>query len=290
MPKPEILSIGSLVIDVINGSKKIGGASANTAVDMRMLGAEAGLLTGLSQETESKDYQRYLNQIGIPVYGLSRDLDQLPRCVIHMGDDGKEIGYDWHGNGIEELFQSSEVDNELIRNYPMIYLAICEQAFAQKVSKTVTPDQVLSYNPGSRVFDDLEYFKATQPRADFIFLNEREYGHLLAQGVVQEPSDLIVRDDQVAVLTAGSKDTLLVSRDTIQYVTPETVVAIDETGAGDSFASAFLWAKIQGYPFIDCVRIGNLLASFVVQQIGCQIESDTANKFKKEAKRRRLIR
>lgn len=290
MSKSEVLSIGSLVIDVINGEKKIGGASANAAVDMKMLGAQSALLTGLSEETDSVDYQQYLSQIGIPVYGLPRTLKQLPRCVIHMGEDGKEVGYDWFGNGIEELFQSAEVDSELIKRYPMIYLAICEQVFALKVSRSVKTNQVLSYNPGSRVFDDLEYFKAIQPRADFIFLNEREYGHLLSQGVIQKPEDLIVKNGQVAIITAGSKDTILVSSEAVKYVSPESVVAIDETGAGDSFASAFLWARMQGYPFETCVKIGNLLASFVVQQVGCQIDLETTGKFKIEAKKRGLIK
>lgn len=116
----EILSIGSLVIDVINGQKKVGGASANAAVDLKMLGSESSLLTALSKEVDSINYQVHLGSLGIPVYGLQEQLDQLPRCVIQMGDDGKEIGYDWFGNGVEEAFQTAEVDADLIKKFPLI--------------------------------------------------------------------------------------------------------------------------------------------------------------------------
>lgn len=291
MPKnSETLSIGSLVIDVINGQKKVGGASANAAVDLKMLGSESSLLTALSSETDSVNYQEHLGSLGIPVYGLQEQLDQLPRCVIQMGDDGKEIGYDWFGNGVEEAFQTAEVDAQLIKKFPLIYLAICEHMFATRVAEEVDDSQILAYNPGSRVFEDHQYFKQIQQRANYIFLNEAEYGHLVAEGFVLTPQDLIVKPNQVAIITAGKRETTLVSQNELIKVKPEIVTAIDETGAGDSFASAFLWARVQGYPFETCMRIGNLLASFVVRQVGCQVGSTTADAFKNDAKKRGLIR
>jgi len=285
----ETLSVGSLVIDVINGQEKVGGASANAAVDLKMLGAQSTLLTALSNEPVAVDYQNYLNTLGVAVYGLSDKLAQLPRCVIEMGSDGKEIGYDWQANGVEDLFQVSEVDAQLVTKFPLVYLAICEHIFAGKIAKTVNLDQILAYNPGSRVFEAHDLFKEVQQRANYIFLNEAEYGHLVAEGFVQEPSDLIIKHDQVAIITAGKRETTLVSATETVRVHPEHVTAIDETGAGDSFASAFLWARMKGYPFESCIRIGNLLASFVVQQVGCQVDAGTTAKFMNEANKRGLL-
>lgn len=287
--KPEVLSIGSLVIDVINGENKIGGASANVAVDLQMLGSRSSLLTALSHEKISVEYKSHLESLGIPVHGLGGSLEQLPRCVIRMGDDGKEIDYDWFGNGVEELFQFSEIDAALITEFPLIYLAICEHIYASKVARGINDSQILAYNPGSRTLEDHAFFKQIQQRADYIFLNEGEYGHLVANGFIQNPQELIVRTNQVAVITAGNKETTLVSENETIKVEPELVRAVDETGAGDSFASAFIWARIQGYPFERCLRIGNLLASFVVRQVGCQVDSDTVRMFKTEAKNRDLL-
>jgi len=290
MPKQfEALSVGSLVIDVINGQKTVGGASANAAVDLRMLGTKSSVLTAISDEPEAIDYQTYLNSLGVHIYGLQNKLAQLPRCVIEMGSDGKEIGYDWQANGVEDLFQVSEVDAQLVTRFPLIYLAICEHIFAGKIARTVNLDQILAYNPGSRVLEDHDLFKQVQQRANYIFLNEAEYGHLVSKGFVQVPGDLIIKPDQVAVITAGKRETLLVSATDTIKVQPEQVLTVDETGAGDSFASAFLWARMSGYPFESCVRMGNLLASFVVQQIGCQIDTNTADKFMSEAQKRGLL-
>lgn len=290
MRRTEVLSIGSLVIDSINGKKKVGGAAANVAVNMHRLGGSPSILTALSQEQEACEYHRMLNDMGIKVHELPSRLEKLPHCVIRMGADGKQESIQWFGNGIEELFQSSELDNDLIKSAPSIYLAICETIYAKKVALEMPNDRTLSYNPGGRVFGDIDNFKPVQARANHTFLNEKEYGYLVTEGYVQKPSDLIHRPDQIAVITAGHRDTTLVTNDRTSTFPTETVPAIDETGAGDSFASAFLWARSEGYSVDTCVMIGNLLASFVVQQIGCQVDQRTADGFKSEAKKRGLLR
>ncbi len=287
--RTEALSIGSLAIDIINGQSEIGGASANVAVDLTMLGTTSALLTALSVEAAADNYQRYLNSLGIIVHGLGNKLAQLPRCIYQVNADGKETSLDWQGNGIEDLFKVSEVDSQLLTQYPLIYLAICEHVFATKVAAAVNYDQILAYNPGLRIREDHRFFKEIQQRANYLFLNEDEYGHLVAKGFVQRPEDLITRPDQVAIITAGKNETTLISAHEIIRVNPEVVVATKETGAGDSFASAFLWARMQGYPFESCIRMGNLLASFVVQQTGCQIDAATAQNFKTEARKRGLL-
>lgn len=289
MTSIEVLTIGSLVIDHINGEQKIGGAASNVAMNLNTLGTETALLTGLSHEPESKDYQRLLKTKGISVHGLSKTLDLLPRCIIQMGDDGKEVGYEWQGNGIENLFQNTDVDENLIKSFPLVYLAICEGIFAEKVAMAVLKNQVLSYNPGSRVFEGISLFKSVQSRANHIFLNEKEYGHLVHEGYIQKPQDLILNDDQIVIITAGNHDTTIVDSKSTYTFPVESVNPIDETGAGDSFASAFIWGRTQGYPYNQCARLGNLLASFTVQQVGAQINKDVANQFTIEAQKRGII-
>jgi sugar/nucleoside kinase (ribokinase family) len=289
MSEAEILTIGSLVVDHINGVQRIGGAASNVAANVSSLGTRTAILTGLSREQESSDYQSGMETRGISVYGLSKKLDLLPRCIIQMGEDGKELGYEWHGNGIEELFQNTDVDENLIKSFPLVYLAICEGIFAEKVTLAISKNQVLSYNPGSRVFEGIPLFKSVQSRANHIFLNEKEYGYLVAEGCVQKPRDLILNDNQVAVITAGNHDTTIVDSKSTRTFPVESVTSIDETGAGDSFASAFVWGRTQGYPYDRCVKLGNLLASFTVQQVGAQINSNVAKQFTIEARKRGII-
>jgi len=284
MKNSEILSVGSLVIDEINGNKSIGGAATNVAVNINTLGGRSALLTGLSHESVSQEFVDYLAQLEIPVHSLSKLLSELPKCVIHIDKDGKEEGYDWYGNGIEELFQSSEIDNEFIRSFPQVYLAICETTYASRLAKSLYSEQILSFNPGSRVFESTAAFREVQMRANYIFLNEKEYG------LTQEPQDLILRQDQVAVITRGNKDTWLITVKGIKQFTPEDITAVDETGAGDSFASAFTWARSQDIPLEKSVNLGNLLASFVVQQVGSHINKDTQQKFITEANKRDYLR
>lgn len=97
--------------------------------------------------------------------------------------------------------------------------------FANRVAEVVDDSQILAYNPGSRVFEDHQYFKQIQQRANYIFLNEAEYGHLVAEGFVLSPQDLIVKPNQVAIITAGKRETTLVSQNELIKVKPEIVTA-----------------------------------------------------------------
>ena len=46
---------------------------------------------------------------------------------------------------------------------------------------------------------------------------------------------------------------------------------IDTTGAGDTFVAGFLCGWAHGYNPFDCAKIGNIAASYSIQQIGSGI-------------------
>jgi sugar/nucleoside kinase (ribokinase family) len=51
-----------------------------------------------------------------------------------------------------------------------------------------------------------------------------------------------------------------------------TVKSIDTTGAGDLYASGFLFGLANGYPLDKCGRIGAILAGNVIEVVGPKID------------------
>jgi sugar/nucleoside kinase (ribokinase family) len=51
----------------------------------------------------------------------------------------------------------------------------------------------------------------------------------------------------------------------------ETVSVADTTGAGDLFASGFLYGYLEGYSLEQCAYFGNLLGGTIVGVIGAEI-------------------
>jgi sugar/nucleoside kinase (ribokinase family) len=50
---------------------------------------------------------------------------------------------------------------------------------------------------------------------------------------------------------------------------------LDTTGAGDLWASGFLYGYIQDWPLAECAALGARLGAEVVQRVGADLEEDT---------------
>jgi 5-dehydro-2-deoxygluconokinase len=53
------------------------------------------------------------------------------------------------------------------------------------------------------------------------------------------------------------------------YLPPYKVDVCTTIGAGDGFASGFLYAKLKGLPLTDCLHYGNAAAAIVVSRLSC---------------------
>jgi 5-dehydro-2-deoxygluconokinase len=53
------------------------------------------------------------------------------------------------------------------------------------------------------------------------------------------------------------------------YLPPYKVDVATTIGAGDGFASGFLYAKLKGHSLTDCLHYGNAAAAIVVSRLSC---------------------
>jgi len=56
------------------------------------------------------------------------------------------------------------------------------------------------------------------------------------------------------------------------HVKPWPAVAIDATGAGDTYAAGFLYAHSLGLPLKTCGEVGSIIAAKVVEVVGTKID------------------
>jgi ribokinase len=73
---------------------------------------------------------------------------------------------------------------------------------------------------------------------------------------------------KTAIITLGEHGATLVSRDGIDHFYPPKVKAIDTTGAGDTFAGAFLTALWQGQSIRDAINFANHAAAISTTRLG----------------------
>ncbi|MDR2362568.1 MAG: adenosine kinase [Prevotellaceae bacterium] len=113
-----------------------------------------------------------------------------------------------------------------------------------------------------------------QHYVDIVFANEAEAavftGHPPLSAV-----EKLSHHCQIAVVKIGDQGSLI-QRGTEQHIVPACPArAIDATGAGDLYASGFLYAHAIGLPLAQCGVMASTVAAKVVEIIGCRIDKST---------------
>ena len=107
-------------------------------------------------------------------------------------------------------------------------------------------------------------------RLDFFFPNLDEASALTGQKEPDAVADTLLDCGVKHVaLKLGGKGCLLKSREE-RHLVPAVpgVLCVDTTGAGDTFAGAFIAAILEGRSFADCGRFANAAASLCVETVG----------------------
>lgn len=73
---------------------------------------------------------------------------------------------------------------------------------------------------------------------------------------------------EIVIITDSSRRLYARCRDKCYSLMPPSVKVVHTTGAGDAFTAAFLGAYIKGHTFADCLRLGQVNSTSVIQDIG----------------------
>lgn len=143
---------------------------------------------------------------------------------------------------------------------------------------------LVSFDLGS--FELVRHFKPLiiellRNYVDIVFANEEEANELVGGGGPDECVDYLATMCHVAVVMMGPKGCLVKSKSDKYRCPTQPVKAVDTTGAGDCFASGFLYAYLQGYSLEQCARLGSLAGGEVVKYVGAEIPSQMWSELKK---------
>jgi len=140
----------------------------------------------------------------------------------------------------------------------------------------------LSFSPGELYA--AKGLKALAPilaRTSVLFANQREIQQLTAEDVTTGAGSCLKHGCHIVVVTLGKgasyKNVMATCyiRDTeneymVQPGNQNAISASDTTGAGDAFATGFLYSLLNGKDLEGCGHIGNIIARFSISQIGAR--------------------
>jgi sugar/nucleoside kinase (ribokinase family) len=123
-----------------------------------------------------------------------------------------------------------------------------------------------------------EEFRALiRDKVDILFGNEAEIKSLYQVDTFEAALEATRKEAKIAALTRSEKGSVVV-RGAETHAVPAASVAkvVDTTGAGDLYASGFLYGLTQNFPLDVCSKLGSICAAEIISHMGARPEADLA--------------
>ena len=106
---------------------------------------------------------------------------------------------------------------------------------------------------------------------DILFANEHELRALYQTSDLTSAVNAVREDADLAVVTLGAEGSLAATRSETHHVAAAPVDDIEDlTGAGDLYASGFLYGLARDADLVTCARLGGLAAAEVISHVGAR--------------------
>ncbi len=262
----------------------LGGSSANIAVGLARLGAKAGVIAALGDDSVSDFLVDFLKSEGVDTARVHRIPGYLPSLAlteIHPPDRFPQVFYrrdpvDTRVKLEEDDFRYAASGRMFLTNGTSLcaspsrestYRAL-ERAKAAGCTTVLDVDyRAMSWNePGEAGLA----VRLALPLVDMLIGNDTELKLVAGSDSLDDAVDRLIRSGvPMLVSKLGHKGTRVWTGKEFVFLEPYKVEVKSTIGAGDGFASGFLYAFLRGMPVIDCLHYGNAAAAIVVSRLSC---------------------
>jgi 2-dehydro-3-deoxygluconokinase len=291
----KVASIGECMIELKPGagglySRGYGGDTLNTSVYLARLGVSVDYITALGDDPLSDEMVAGWKAEGVGTNRVVRLPGKLPGIYLIQNDDrGERRFFHWRENSaVRQLMDLPETDDIMasLTGYDLVYLsAITLSLYSAEGKARLFAALRRARESGTRVAFDTNFRVRLWPDLDVARAAYRD-AFEIADIALASTEDLLP-------LYPGESNEGLLAR----IVSPETILklaepasmlrfegashevkaepvrqpVVDTTAAGDSFAAAYLAARLQGAGPLEAARAGHRLAGAVVCHPGAII-------------------
>jgi len=258
-----------------------GGSATNTIIAMAQLGAKVAYGCCVGNDEYGQYYLRELRDLGVACEGVTIDELSTGTCVVLITPDAERT-MNTH-LGASAQFATEHVSTQAIADAQWLYIegylfsTECGQdavKYAIRVAQENNVRIAVSFSDGFIVEAFRQPLLDAVEAADLVFANMSEAQHFVSCSDQHEAFDSLKKFVPNVVMTMKDKGARVCFGGEDVYVEGFPVEAVDETGAGDMFAGAFLYGITHGHSVEQSAKLGCLLASRVVTQFGPRLEVD----------------
>jgi len=119
-----------------------------------------------------------------------------------------------------------------------------------------------------------EFRALVRDKIDILFGNEAEIKSLYQVDSFEKALEATRKEGKIAALTRSEKGSVVIKGNETHAVPAAPVKkVVDTTGAGDLYASGFLYGFTRGKPLAECARLGGIAAAEIISHVGPRPET-----------------
>lgn len=266
-----------------------GGSAANTVAGLASLGGSAAYIGKVGSDLYGEIFSRQLQSAGVQftppgAHDLHTSAHNLPtaRCLVQVTCDAERTLNTYLG--ISGFLSPEDIDTDLVASSHITYCegylwdtTTAKQALQLSMATAQDAGRVVAMSLSDVLCVERhrdEWLDLIDDHVDLVFANEHEACALANTDNLDEACHFLASLVYTSAVTQGAQGSTVLRggrrgiRETIPAVKVQNVV--DLTGAGDLYASGFIWGLTQNATLRECGEIASISASQAIQHIGAQ--------------------
>ena len=275
--KLHVLSL-SILIDKLTNSR--GGVATNIAYNLALLG-ESPIVVG-SIGNDAGSYLSDFEKLGVITEHVHvSDLPTATFTVLTDSDDNQVGGfYPGAMSDISKLSLKPWYNTSSL----VVISAGDPLGMDQLVKECIANNLDYVYDLGQQVTNiTTDQMKLGLSRAKILFGNDYEIGTILGRtGMSETELNSLI---PIIVTTLGEKGTTLsgsTQKTPLKIGAVNGVVAVDPTGAGDSYRAGFLYGYLRNWDLESCIELGSTIATYTIAMHGTQTHTFTLDQVREK--------
>ncbi|MDR2038161.1 MAG: adenosine kinase [Bacteroidales bacterium] len=256
-------------------TEKSGGSAANTICGLGSLGFETAFIGKVGNDRLGEVFQNDLRHYGVKPL-MQFGTTETGVALTLVSRNGERTFATYLGAAVE--MEPIDLNADLFQNYSHFYIEGYLVQHHELIRKAVE----LAKESGLDVVLDLASFNVVEDNLDFLHFLVKEYADIVFANTeeakaftgLKDPEkalNAIAQDCWIAVVKRGDKGSIIQNGKNVYHVPAEKVNCIDTTGAGDLYASGFLYGLFNNMKLSLCGEIGTILAGKVIEVMGAKI-------------------
>ena len=260
-----------------------GGSAANTMAGIASLGGRAAYMGRVFADQLGEVFRHDIRAVGVAFdTAAASSGPPTARCLVLVTPDAQRTMQTYLGACVD--FGPADVAAGVVEGSRIVYLEgylwdkpQAKEAFrkAVRVAHANGNKVALTLSDAFCVDRHRAEFRALiEDGIDIVLANEAEIVSLWQVGAIEDAIAACQQHaDRIWAVTRSEKGSMVIGGGTCTHVPAEKITRlVDTTGAGDLYASGFLYALSQARPLAECARLGHVCASEVIAHYGARPE------------------